>query len=62
MGREELGVEFTEFGGPVDTPGGCGEGCWTPPVPAVPEKLWAGVPDLGIPSTQVGGGTGEWLR
>lgn len=44
-----------------NTPGGCGEGCWTPGSVA-PGKVWARGTDLGILGSQVGGEAGEWTR
>lgn len=51
-GREELSVEFIEFGEPLDTPDGCGKGSWTPRSAAL-EKVSAEETDLGILRAQV---------
>lgn len=47
--------------GNLDTPGGSGEGCWTPGSVA-PEKVWAGGTDLCILGCQVEGEAREWMR
>lgn len=60
-GREDISVESIEFGEALDTPGGYGEGCWTPGSTAQ-RKVWAGEADLGILGVQIEGGTRGWMR
>lgn len=60
-GREDISVESIEFGEPLDTPGGYGEGRWTPGSTAQ-RKVWAREADLGILGVQIEGETRQRMR